>query len=807
MGVKGLHSLLADDPRRFGVRWTLAGADAAEDDSNISALRTIVYIDGPALLHHLLAAYPALDDGRRDAMSIPPVENVPSCLYGQVSPEAVYVMAQAFATSLVAAGVSEVHLVRDGLASEFKSEAQMSRLADACSRADLAARQLARRADDKATLLTNDSRAIGAWDVPHLFAEMAMEEAFVDLMAKACIDGKDGNKSGERIGNKSSGPFFLHQAHGEAEGYICHLIESRRIGAEHEESKDDEDIIILSNDTDMFVYNVPCFVPLHSLRFEPMTSTTGPEKETRCIITGWRYCRVKFLAAFPKLVPRFAPNVEESFATMAAVSAVAGNDYSLPPRYRSALSSARTQIVQSDIGGLRRRERNAPTAKGTVTAVIRFVCHFASRDKRLCAAVIATDASNSGENKSGWMWQLASAATPDGKKRNDRESDLFEALCLVQKIYSDDATVGDEESLMSWLPQINNIEIERCVRRSSFFCRVVMETLGHSPSPSRGASKVKKKRRVVNTKRNQSVGKKRRKSGGGDYNEMECSSKSIWRAPEFVALRESLYDLLAYYLRNVSGNQINHLISVQEYCRVGMENFKDTATYIPSPPARLSEGNRCRDILEYCFVHDDKMIYDQAQSDNPLAIDLLSRSLEEIPERLWHPFLTAMLLSVPSHVLLFFLMACAPKGLTCSSNDAQTCLSSDLLGIALKLQVAVYHSNLVFDAINLFFPSNGTDGGLMAKLGKMRPSLFFRDALLSTLWSIIIMEEEIGPTGECNLGEAIDLDSVLKSVERNLKPVNGQVGLDEWMRSIRMFWEHYLLCRQVRADDGSEGTL
>ena len=95
----------------------------------------------------------------------------------------------------------------------------------------------------------------------------------------------------------------------------------------------------------------------------------------------------------------------------------------------------------------------------------------------------------------------------------------------------------------------------------------------------------------------------------------------------------------------------------------------------------------------------------------------------------------------------------------------------------------------------------------MAKLGKIRPSRFFRDALLSTLWSIIFMEEDIGPTGECNLGEAIDLDSVLKSVERNLKPVDGQVGLDEWMRSIRMLWEHYLLCRQVRADDESEGTL
>ena len=98
----------------------------------------------------------------------------------------------------------------------------------------------------------------------------------------------------------------------------------------------------------------------------------------------------------------------------------------------------------------------------------------------------------------------------------------------------------------------------------------------------------------------------------------------------------------------------------------------------------------------------------------------------------------------------------------------------------------------------------------MTKLGKMRPSLFFRDAPLSTLWDILIMEEEVhvGSTGKCNLGEAIDLDSVLKSVERKFQPVDGQVGLAtrEWMSSIRMLWEHYLLCKQVRAYDGSEGT-
>jgi len=784
MGVKGLFSLLDDDPRRFGSRWTL-GAHG-DDDINVSVPTTIVYIDGPALLHHLLAAYSSLivdgSRGNASVMTVPPVDDVPPCLFGQISPEAVFVMAQTFAASLVTAGASEVHLVRDGLASEHKQEAQTSRLADACRRADLVARQFARQlANDTGTASTIDSKTIGAWDVPHLFAEMALEEAFLDLMAAAPCDPTDANDS--------SGPFFVHRAHGEAEGYICHLIERRRIDAEN----DQPDCVILSSDTDMFVYNVPCFVPLHSLRFEPIVSSAGQENATCCTITGWKFCRSKFLAAFPNLVPRFARKEEETFATMAAVSALAGNDYSLPQRYRSALSAARGEIVQSDVGGLRRRERNAPTAKGTVTAVVRFVGHFASRDRRLSAAVIISTDASSERNKSGWMWQLASAATSEGKGKDERERNLFDALSLVQKIYSDDATV-DEEGFMNRLLQVNNIEIERLVHRSYFFCRVVIETFGHC---GRGANKTKK-RRVVNTKRNQKAGKKRRKSTG-DEEEEERSSKSIWRAPEFVRVRQSMYDLLAYYLRKLPENKINHLTSVQEYCRIGSEEFKEVATYIPSPPARIAEGNNLQDILEYCFVYDDKMLHEQALdlSDDPLAIDLLSRSLEQLPMRLWHGFLTAMLLTSPNQVLLFFLMACAPRELPCSLNGAPQSLGGDIFDITLKLQLAVYHSSLVFDAIPLCLQLDATDLDAAVKLEKIRPGLFFRDGLVSALWEIIVEEGTDESDGQCDLGEVEKLETVFESIERALKPIGGQVGLDQWRSSVSMLWKHYFLCKHV----------
>ena len=773
MGVKGLYSILSEDPRRFGERWTLG---AQHGDGGTTS--TIVYIDGPALLHHLLAAY------RGDAvdMSVPPVDDLPPSLFGQVSPEAVCAMARSFAVSLVTAGASEVHLVRDGLASEYKQEAQMGRLADACRRAGLVARQFARRSNDTSADSTLDSKAIGAWDVPHLFAELAMSEAFLDLMKATACDAAGANDS--------SGPFFVHRAHGEAEGYINYLIECRRIGAETDKLDREEEIIILSSDTDMFVYHMPCFVPLHSLRFEPIVSSARQQNPPFCTISGFKFCRAKFLAAFPNLIPRFARKEEGSFVTMAAVSALAGNDYSLPQRYRSALSAAREEIVRSDIGGLRRRERNAPTAKGAVTAVIRFVGHFASRDKRLGAAVISTDTLSSGEsNKSGWMWQLASAATSEGRGKDERERNLFDALKLVQKIYNDDATV-DEVGFINRLPQVNNIEIERLVHRSSFFCRVVVETAGDC---GRESNKTKK-RRVVNTRRNQEAGKKRRKAAGDEVEKEERSSRSIWRASEFVRVRHSLYDVLAYYLRKMPTNEINQLRNptlVQEYCRIGSGDFKEVETYIPSPPARIAEGSSqaLQGLLEYCFVHDDNMLLEQAPSNNPLVIDLVSRSLEELPFRLWHSFLTAMLLSSKDQVLLFFFMACAPRDFSCSLDGAPQSLEGDIFDVALKLQLAVYHSSLVFDAIPLCFPMDATDLEELVKLEKMRSGNFFRDEILSTIWQIIVEDE--------TETEVEKLDTVFGVVERAIiKPIGGQVGLDTYRCSVSMLWKHYLLCKQ-----------
>jgi len=753
MGIKGLTSLLADDPRRFGTRWILGDSTSTNrrSSSNLSdastSTATIIYIDGPALLHHLLAAYSSIINGygKNDA-PIPPVDYLPPSLFGQVSPEAVYILARAFLRSLLISGAKEVHLCMDGLASEHKTEIQLGRLADACRRADLAAKRLRNSTSDSLS-----SGTIGAWDVPHLFAERALEEAALDLMQSLNNDGQ----------------CCVHHAHGEAEGYIAHLIQNSR-----QTEEGGADIIILSNDSDFLVYDVPGFVPLHSLRFES-EGACNDETPARCLITGWKYCRPRFLAAFSNLTPKYfdADEGEDigSFATMAAVSALAGNDYSLPRRFASALCSARSAIVQSDIGGLRRKERNAPSAKATATAVIRFVGHFASRGRKeeggsRDKAII---------RNSSWLWQLVIAATNEGKGKNEREGNLYEALLLVRQIYEDDATVDE---CMNQLPSCKNVDLDRVLDRNSFFCRPVLETFGND-SGGRNSSK---KRRIVNTEKNQRRGRKKRTNLAPNDCNQSLSCRSVWMLPCLVNTRQKMYNIINYLSK--AKKESRRLLSVQESCRVGTSEFKEVSVYNPKLPSSSAifvdddSSDAFRGMLDYCFYRDNVCV---------------GKHLNQLPSSFWYPFLSSVLLPSGIDALLLFVIVNAPRGWR-GLIDVQTCVpvSEELLSTARWMQLALYHTNLVFDALTYCATVDGVDLTFDKHAVEcIRPSFCFRDKVTVTIWTII--QEEVA--GE----ESFDVDSgfmdvIFESIARAFKGIESKASMDEWRFSSCSLWEQYL---------------
>eukprot|EP00562_Extubocellulus_spinifer_P007299 CAMPEP_0178535202 /NCGR_PEP_ID=MMETSP0696-20121128/35423_1 /TAXON_ID=265572 /ORGANISM="Extubocellulus spinifer, Strain CCMP396" /LENGTH=388 /DNA_ID=CAMNT_0020167333 /DNA_START=182 /DNA_END=1347 /DNA_ORIENTATION=- len=388
---------------------------------------------------------------------------------------------------------------------------------------------------------------------------------------------------------------------------------------------------------------------------------------------------------------------------MAAVSALAGNDYSLPRRFASALCSARSAIVQSDIGGLRRKERNAPSAKATATAVIRFVGHFASRGRKeeggsRDKAII---------RNSSWLWQLVIAATNEGKGKNEREGTYMKLFYLCG---------------------------------------------------------ISKKRRIVNTEKNQRRGRKKRTNLAPNDCNQSLSCRSVWMLPCLVNTRQKMYNIINYLSK--AKKESRRLLSVQESCRVGTSEFKEVSVYNPKLPSSSAifvdddSSDAFRGMLDYCFYRDNVCV---------------GKHLNQLPSSFWYPFLSSVLLPSGIDALLLFVIVNAPRGWR-GLIDVQTCVpvSEELLSTARWMQLALYHTNLVFDALTYCATVDGVD-------------LTFDKHAVNAYVQAIIQEEVAGE-------ESFDVDSgfmdvIFESIARAFKGIESKASMDEWRFSSCSLWE------------------
>jgi len=464
MGVKGLYTVLISEPTRFGRNWCM-GEHCSQNNEGSN-----IYIDGPALHHHLTNSY-CSDTYEKLPPSVP---QKASTVLRHVSPFILYQLSKAFFDEFHKAGATSIHLVFDGVASIHKKKQQVKRLQETCGIADRAARRFIR--GDTSSKMD---------PVIHLWGEEAMEAALKDL-------SKNLNK--DEV-------FHVHWASGEAEGFIVHhlLPKSYPDGCQD---------IILSNDSDFLVFNsVPGFVPLESLKF-------CPSKDGSCLIKGWEYCRFKLMAAFPAL------NITESDSNnfpMTVCAALAGCDYTLPSTFEQCIVSARQVIVRSDIGGLRKKNRNSPTARAVFIAVMRYVSHFVKR------------------NEGDWRNQLVQAIVrnPGGLKNNIwLDSNLMRALDMIQDIYMEE---GNRNMLV---PDLRRILYHRVL-----FCKPLIETCDIY---SKGASRDKAVR----------------------HSNKKVNSTSIWMEQTFLRCRQHLYSMM----RSVSPQTIPPSTVVTEYCCFGKKN-------------------------------------------------------------------------------------------------------------------------------------------------------------------------------------------------------------------------------------------
>jgi len=170
MGVKGLYSLLSNEPSRFGYQWS-----STDSLANSTSVNRDIYIDGPALHHHLIHCF-RVGSGLPPSFEKKDLENYPS--NGVLSPYIVYALTRAFTSQLVASmhdsdsincASTKIIFVFDGVAPVCKEEQQVERIKENCLVYDTATRFYLKKQDDNKIFHTT-----------HLFSEDAMIEAVED---------------------------------------------------------------------------------------------------------------------------------------------------------------------------------------------------------------------------------------------------------------------------------------------------------------------------------------------------------------------------------------------------------------------------------------------------------------------------------------------------------------------------------------------------------------------------------------------------------------------------------------------------
>jgi hypothetical protein len=291
-----------------------------------------------------------------------------------------------------------VHCFLDGLAPREKIPTQISRLSQQALHGEI---------------LSGGGKLNPKTKLLHLLAEWSFIEAIENL-------------------KKCTNRLHLHRAsRGEGEAYIDYWIATRSASTSAK-------LLILSDDSDLLVYpSCPGFIPFDSIRFEE-------NRGTLCF-QGRHYLRSKFLKSFLQ-----DPDSVDTEQIMTSVAALAGCDYILENLLEDTLKVARKSIVESNLGGLRQKLRNSPTAKSTLTAILRVLGHHIGR---------AGD---------GWIEAL-SAGWSDQKQRKIRKS-----FASIRQIYFQSLDVSARASELGLDP--SSVDVCRLLQYGVFYCYPVIET-------------------------------------------------------------------------------------------------------------------------------------------------------------------------------------------------------------------------------------------------------------------------------------------------------------------------------------------
>lgn len=660
MGIRGVTSILFDDRNRFGTPWALRKTD--------EKVRNVIYIDGPALLYHLLNfdVQVASSSDQKINEQIFHGDMFPSLIFGTTSPETLHNRAYTFAKNLLLAGAHEIHLVVEGLAPKEKLCHQLERIGKNGVLCDSAAKEKT----------GYRARRISACNVPHIFSEISITRAFIDIS----------NESEE------TGSVFVKYSKGEAENYIAERMRAENAPRSHlhENIPSETNIFVLSNDSDFLVYESSSgFIPLSSLEFLYHNHTGIHNNEI--MVKGWQFLRSKFLNAM---------NIRSY--QMPVVAALAGCDYEPSSmQLKKRLSLSRQNIVVSKIGGLRSKKQKQPTAKSVLIAVTRFIAHcnniVETRIKKEKRIHICGDTCSSFKvGQADFFKVFVSEVVGNGKGKELRQDELIQAIELVSSSYSLNlSNVCDDEKKF---PAFLRLDIRRIIVQETFLCKPVVEVYINNSNAKKSKGQI-----------------------------------SIWSNTYLMEVRKRLYTVLSYSILSPS-SILKHSLVIREFfpctdnARKVMvdENMHlvETEGTSSSPCDLLNLSENMGDkFLHYCLVS-EKMVKLDPRS------NIFQNILASIAPK-WYPmFISGCMLlyqieeSSPlkktaiksttykelfgagtSDFLLFSLVSTFPPTWKISSQNFNSLFRSvetnkgGLFSIMSRTQITCYHASLLLDLL------------------------------------------------------------------------------------------------------------
>ena len=564
-----------------------------------------------------------------------------------------------------------VHLFLDGLAPQEKISTQISRLQQQHVSCDLLA---------KINTTNSSVKAL------HILAEWAFVEAIQDL--QKTIPG-------------SSRLQLYRACRGEGEAYIDHWIE-------HHASPTSK-VVIVSDDSDFFIYpSCPGYVPCKSIKFE--------EHDGKLCMTGQHYLRSKFLKSF---LPNNVKNGDAS-KIMAAIAAIAGCDYSLGEESDKLLMTIRKRMVDSDLGGLRKKQRRNPSANSAMTAMLRVVAYYVKRNL-----------------PETWINVMLAALVP---------KQLQLALDAIQKIY----LIYFEALHITASEELNpaSVDTRRLLQYGTMYCTPIIETWKDENQVSHAR---RRKRPLYQSN-----------SDSADTDTVDTivptpplkaqfdawvARDSIWQLPQLRQLRARLYSLVKLAILNGRAcsesmeydERWTQMLSdttkgVTEVVRVGTGIsilVNEKCVNIPGPK-ELSTGYDPSIFEQDSFSLDNSLLFcilgDQAQTE-------LFQNERVPPSMNCVLFWAAM--TLPSDLAcLLILLGTAPSHEGITLPPPSSLLACEEVDRIIPLiSVAIYHSLLLASTLSTISPATKPDD-MSSKLWTL-PSDVLRNDNVLLVWDAL----------------------------------------------------------------------